>query len=397
MLSNKRYSYLALILLITLGFTAMFIERYIPHFEKLSLIIFLIAGVISLFYRDNLKILLSRRITFLIILPLFGSFVYSILILSPDKFFLQLLIYVSSFLPLILIGNINKRQTVQIIRLILLFSLSQIFFDIFFPNPEYSDLDKYAGTFNTGNDKSRYLYLIFFSVFFLGKDVINIKPGYTIIRFFISIPILISAFIGFSNLGLLMFLSSISLALITRRIWVFLLIHIIGFAILSRFMYNSELVHTNIYLSGIYHRYFDFEHGIVALYNYGMELLQETYYLGVGLGNWVTRAGQLYGTEYVLNSPPTMQIRGVLFESSYSPPSLSAFFLMLVEMGIWGLWIVIGIVVLLRKKLGNSYYGFVSFIFVFYMINYYPMYFEFNYQFFLMTSTTLIILKNKSQ
>jgi len=247
----------------------------------------------------------------------------------------------------------------------------QILFDFSFPVANADNvLDKYAGTFVMANNKSRFLIYI---LLFLFSVKYPIKKW---IKILLIIPITASMILGNSVFGMLFMIVSIFMAIFVRRFFIFLLIVFVS-GVLS-FNYIIKHYQDNDVLLVNYNRYLDPEHGVYGVYEYGLEQLKETDYLGVGFGNFSSRAGQFVNNKVTLGIPNTMILFNQDLFTTKSPYGLSALFALFVEMGIFSLPVIYFLIRTLWTFKHESFWGYFSFYYLFFVINYNPSFFEFS-------------------
>lgn len=259
---------------------------------------------------------------------------------------LQSLVYFAFLTPIFISFRFSKKELAIAVASMYFIVLIQLPFDFFFPNVQLKDyLDWYNGTFLMANNKSRFLgFCIPFLIFFLFK--VGTKKIALKLLFFIAMVFgIFSFYFGFSNIAYLMIVAAVCLS-IFKRFWVsFGFIAICFFSV--SFLVNGVL--SNLELSDLeknlitYNsaRYLDPGHGVVAVYMYGLEALKsQLFVLGTGLGEFSTRAAQLFATDLNQGIPKVMITYGYLSKTS-SPYGLSSFFVWIVEGGIWGVFLLL--------------------------------------------------------
>jgi hypothetical protein len=373
----------------------MIVERYLPHFEKLLIILAFCFGLFALIYNIIVGQNYSKVYLTIIVPILLSTLIYAVLIGSVANYLVQFIIIFSCIFPLLLIEKISTSGLLRISKIIFIIAFLQLFFDLLLPNPEYSELDKYTGTFNSGNDKARFLLFILLSFYFLGKKILKVRPFGFLFRFIYTIPIVLSTFIGFSMFAYITLLLAIISGFIFKKLLPFLIVNIVGFVLTVTLIYNVEFdKKTPGPIKYNYHRFFDLEHGVAAVYSYGWEILKSNEYIfGVGLGNWVSRSGQLFNSPYLKDNPSTMISFGTLYTKTTAPPGLSAFFIQVIELGLVGIPLIFLFLHYLFEKASTTRYGLISFFFIFYFINYSPLFFEFQSLCYLFLSSYLIFNK----
>ena len=206
---------------------------------------------------------------------------------------------------------------------------------------------------------------------------------------------MLSIFIGFSMFAYITFFMAIISGYLFKKLLPFIVLNIVGFTLAIVFIYNSDFDKKSPGpIKYNYHRFFDLEHGVAAVYNYGWEILANNDYIfGVGLGNWVSRSGQLFKSDYLKDNPSTMISFGTLYTEAAAPPGLSAFYIQVIELGLISIPLLLLFLHILFKKGSSSRYGLISFYFLFYFINYSPLFFEFQSLSYLFLSSYLVFNK----
>ncbi|SEP82122.1 hypothetical protein SAMN05421824_0406 [Hyunsoonleella jejuensis] len=372
-----KLGYLILLLQLVIVFLSEFLSRYIAFFSQATQLTFSIIFIALLIYIYKRKV--KPKMVWIILLSL------TIIVLGVfrNQFFInifQLILVCSNFIFVFYMDKLDEQICKSLIKLIIIFCVSQLFFDLFFPKDSIDPLDRYSGTFVMANNKSRFLFFLLPYLFFLGKK--NFYYG-IIGKFFTISVIIFSAYLGFSNLGVLILLMSFVLGYIVKNIYklsaiMFVIIYVIytiSFMAYEKRRPGTE--YTAIQMN--YERFFDTEIGVSAVYKYGYEQLKETYFLGVGYGNFTSRSGQIFDSEITENIPKQMIKKWQPLFENKSPYGLSSLFVLIVELGFFSM---IPIFILLRwlhsiiKK--APFYLRVMVIYLFFIINYNPTFFEFN-------------------
>lgn len=368
--------YFILFLQLVIVFLSDFISRAITYFSQSVQLAFSIFFILSLLtiYRGRLKLNLVKFI-------LLALTILSIGVLRNQFFLnlLQLILVSSNFIFIFFSDRLNEDNLRKLMKLILIFSFAQLFFDLLFPRDVYDFMDKYSGTFIMANNKSRFLMFIFPLAFFLpkkyylfkgiGKSIFLVSVGYSI-------------YIGYSNLAIAIFFLSLILAFVTKNIYVVGIAYIVGVLALSSIvsyyaMKDKSKEFTPLEMN--YHRFFHKDHGVAAVYNYGFEKLKESSFIGVGFGNFSSRSGQIFDSEVTENIPKQLiKFWQPLFETK-APYGLSSLYVLIVELGIFALipiFILLGWLNRIYSKC--QYHLRVMIVFMFLIINYNPTFFEFN-------------------
>jgi len=368
--------YFILFLQVIIIFLSDFISRGINFFGHTVQLVFSFLFILLLLtiYKGRLKLNLIKFIFLALTILSIGIF--------RNQFFLnllQLILVSSNFIFIFYSDKLNADNLHKLMKLILIFSFAQLFFDLLFPRDVFDFMDKYSGTFIMANNKSRFLMFIFPYAFFLPKRY-YLFNGLGKSVFLISVCY--SIYIGYSNLAIGIFFLSLVLAFITKNIYVIGVIYVVGVIALSSIvsyyaMKDESKDFTPLEMN--YHRFFDQEHGVAAVYKYGFEKLKESSFIGVGFGNFSSRSGQIFESEVTENIPKQLiKFWQPLFETK-APYGLSSLYVLIIELGIFAL---IPIIILLRWL--NSIYSKcpyhlrVMIVFMFLIINYNPTFFEFN-------------------
>lgn len=362
LLNNKA---VVIILFILLAFFNPLISRFWPAFDKITIGLCLCLSLLLMLFCNFLKYLNS----FLGYVILFCFALY--FIDGQYSFLIEFMVWLSFFGFLFVEEEILVRNAKLLIGIILILSSLQILFDFSFPVANADNvLDKYAGTFVMANNKSRFLIYI---LLFLFSVKYPIKKW---IKILLIIPITASMILGNSVFGMLFMIVSIFMAIFVRRFFIFLLIVFVS-GVLS-FNYIIKHYQDNDVLLVNYNRYLDPEHGVYGVYEYGLEQLKETDYLGVGFGNFSSRAGQFVNNKVTLGIPNTMILFNQDLFTTKSPYGLSALFALFVEMGIFSLPVIYFLIRTLWTFKHESFWGYFSFYYLFFVINYNPSFFEFS-------------------
>lgn len=372
-----KLGYLILLLQLVIVFFSEFLTRYIAYFSQATQLGFSILFIALLIYIYNRRV--KPKMVWIVLLSL------TILVLGIFRnLFLinvfQLILVCSNFIFVFYIDKLDKQICNSLIKLIIVFGISQLFFDLFFPADSIDPLDKYAGTFVMANNKSRFLFFLLPFLFFSTNKMFYLG----IIGKLTTISIIaLSAYLGFSNLGVLILLISFFLGYFFKNIYKITAIMFVMIYLMYAISFNAYQKrkpgknYTTIEMN--YERFFDSEIGVAAVYKYGFEQLKETYFLGVGYGNFSSRSGQLFNSEVTENIPKQMIKKWYPLFENKSPYGLSSLFVLIVELGFFS---IIPIIILLRwlhsiiEK--APFYLRVMVIYLFFIINYNPTFFEFN-------------------
>lgn len=354
----------------SLVFLAPLLSRVIPNFDKLIQLIY--SAIFFVLLSNELKIKLKTKY-FLLFLTLIATVIVSLIWSNVIVPIVEVFLICSNFVFLLLHKRIGKTGLSYIIWALVVFSSLQIGFDLLFPTDELDPKDVYAGSFIMANNKSRYLGFIIPVLIGLPKQFFfRSKP----LKFFLILGVLYSLYLGFSTISFLLIVSSIGLSLIVKKLWVLLSLTTIFLLIVPSIFESNQHI-TPVRMN--YHRFFHKEHGVAAVYSYGWEKLIESKGIGVGLGGFSSRAGQLFKTETTQGIPKTLiKFWQPLFDTK-APYGLSSLFTLLVELGglaLVPLYFLFGYLssILKRRHFILSYMG----IYTFFLMNYNPTFFEFN-------------------
>ncbi|NKI26852.1 hypothetical protein HCG49_09780 [Arenibacter sp. 6A1] len=383
-----------LILFIQLGivFISDFVSRLVTYFSHSTQLLFSVVFIFLIIYFYKRRIdLNSAKFVFLIISILSIGLIRNQFLLN----LFQLILIASNFIFIFFAHKLDEKSLKKLLGLILIFSFSQLFFDLLFPREVIDLKDQYSGTFIMANNKSRFLMFILPFAFLLPKNQYYLN---FIGKFFFLVSVVISIYIGYSNLAILIFIISLGLALISKNIYTVFIFYIIGiFALgsISKMYLNKENSKNYSTLDMNYHRFFHSEHGVAAVYKYGFVKLKESYFLGVGLGNFTSRSGQIFNSEITANIPKQrIKFWAPLFDTK-APYGLSSLYVLFIELGIFSLIPISILFKWFNKLLKTANFNIrVMTIFLFLIINYNPTFFEFNES--LLYFLTLVVVSNLS-
>lgn len=284
----------------------------------------------------------------------------------------QFLLYAAYLTPLLILHRVDGEDSYRVfLPLLMIIGIMQLPADLLFPNEQEHILDAYAGTFSIANNKSRFLFLALICAAFIYRSkrpFVNkiILPG-AIAAMLISFKLGDSIFVylfGALAVFLGIFHKRRYLAAASVAVFAFCLFYIFN-------VYEDEPV-----LMFTYHRFFDPDHGVMAAANYGLKLTKETYFLGAGLGEFVSRASQSLGGLYLDMVPRTMITFGTIYENTAAPTGLPAYISIIAEMGVLGVILSALLVYYLYRSADRSYLGFVFFIYIILLSLFLPMFYE---------------------
>lgn len=372
-----KLGYFILLLQLLIVFFSDFLSRYITFFSQITQLGFSVLFIVLLLYIYNRKV--KPKLVWMILLSLtilvLGLFRNQVLI---NLF--QLILVCSNFIFVFFEDKFDEQVCRALMKLIIVFCVLQLFFDLSFPRDTIDPLDRYSGTFIMANNKSRFLFFILPYLFFLNKRKFYFG---NLGKLFSIIIIGYSAYLGYSYLGLLILLISVILAFYIKNIYkltgaMIILIYMMYAISLSEYK-KREPGKNYTAMQMNYERFFDSEIGVAAVYKYGYEQLKDTYFIGVGYGNFTSRSGQIFDSEITKNIPKQMIKKWYPLFENKSPYGLSSLFVLFVELGFFS---IIPIFILLRWLHSlirqGPYYIRLMVIYLFFMINYNPTFFEFN-------------------
>lgn len=318
----------------------------------------------------------------------------SLVVFQPKTAILQGVLYFS-FLSMFFVRFDFDRELVSLLSAIVCcFVLIQFLSDIAFPNYHLgNEKDLYSGTFSIANNKSRYIAFVMPFLVLLALD----REQKSALRMLSMISIVfgaISLFMGYSNIVYLFvmvaalvayFIANFKYAVLSIFVPFLFLIPLFDFVIsnLSLGSYEEALIEINTA------RYFDSNHGVLAVYSYGIDMMANYFYVfGVGLGEFSTRASQIFSSAINAGIPEVMINYGELFQTS-SPYGLSSLFVILVEGGLAGL-LVISLVLSRMSLIYGSWITRYMVVYLLLMMLYSPVIFEFSELYLYVFSISLV-------
>nr|WP_158231458.1 hypothetical protein [Gaetbulibacter sp. 4G1] len=230
------------------------------------------------------------------------------------------------------------------------------------------------------NNKSRFLFFMLPLLFFLKKEWFL----YSLLgKTFTILAISYSAYLGHSNLGIALLLLSLFLAFFFKNIYIVILLMVLSINVLYKISYDSYTSrkrgqdYTSTHIN--YERFFDPKIGVAAIYNYGIEKLNESYFIGVGYGNFSSRSGQLFESEITENIPKQMIKKWQPLFDTKAPYGLSSLFVLIVELGVFALIPIFFLLKWLNNFIRKGpFYLRAMTIYLFVIMNYNPTFFEYN-------------------
>lgn len=291
----------------------------------------------------------------------------------------QILLVSSNFIFIFFIHKLNDENIRRLLLLFVILCFLQLFFDLIFPRDTIDPKDRYSGTFLMANNKGRFLLFILPLILFLPKKFF--KSSY-FIKTIVVISIIISSYLGYSKLGVLLFFTSIFLASFIKNIYFILIIFLASLYVVpakvDKYIQRNAKKHKS-HVEMEYERFFHEEHGVKAIYIYGFEELKKSYFIGVGYGNFSSRAGQLFNSEITKNIPKQLiKYWSPLFDTK-APYGLSSLYVLIIELGIFSLLPIFILLNWMQQIISNSkYHVRIMVIYLFFIINYNPTFFEFN-------------------
>lgn len=366
-----------LLLQVIVVFLSEFISRsltYFNHTVQILFSLFFISLLFYYFYKNHIRKTLVPFVLLALTILAIGIF--------RNQFFLnifQLLLVISNFIFIFYAHKLNDRNIRKLIVYILIFSFLQLFFDLLFPKDAIDPRDRYSGTFIMANNKSRFLMFVLPLVLYLPKKFFTLK---WFGKLLLVVSILYSAYIGYSKLSVLLFVGSVVLALFFKNIYFIAIIYIASMFIVptqTKKYIDSHKGKRMSHLEMDYHRFFHKGHGVAAIYIYGFDQLKESNFLGVGYGNFSSRAGQLFKSEVTANIPKQLIKYWYPLFDTKAPYGLSSLFVLIVELGIFSIVPIVILLVWMQALIREGHYFLrLMVIYLFFIINYNPTFFEFN-------------------
>lgn len=257
----------------------------------------------------------------------------------------------------------------------------QLFVDITLPNRSLSNpLDYYSGTFIMANNKARFLaYVLPLAILIAANEN---KTSMKVFGVVAAACGLVSFYIGYSHASYAFAAVAILLAVLFKRLYVgiaalLIVLSLLYFAVQIALTSTRLTTEQEALLLFNATRFIDTQYGVAGIYAYGLQKLDDYLYLfGIGLGQFSTRAAQMFSTQISSNIPETMITYGELFKTK-APYGLSSIFVLLIEGGVFALAILAAI---LRKLSAFNDHLLVRYMayYVIIMALYSPVFFEFS-------------------
>ncbi|MBI5643965.1 MAG: hypothetical protein HY954_10890 [Deltaproteobacteria bacterium] len=335
------------------------------------MMIFIGIFAVSNLLKSDFKVRRDQLIILLMLATLSLSLAVSLMLNRRVTGLVQFVLYAAYLAPLLLVQKISSRDAYRVfLPLFVIIGVLQLPADLLFPNLDEHVLDMYSGTFQIANNKSRFLFLVLLASIFVYWGC---KGRSRVLLLFSILAMLFSFKLGDSMFVYIFGAVSLLLGLFHRRKYVAL-----GLALMLVFgiYYILDAYSDEPYVVFIFHRFFDAEHGAVAVVNYGFHLLKESYWMGSGLGEFISRASQSMGGLYVNQIPRTMVTYGKIYEETVAPTGLPAYVSIITEAGAAGIALSAFLIVYLYKNSFHSFAGFASFIYVLLLSMFIPMFYE---------------------
>lgn len=283
---------------------------------------------------------------------------------------MQYVLYIAYLAPLLIVSRVSAGTAFKIWLIMILLGVVQLPFDLLFPRSDVDPIDSYTGTFVLANNKSRYLFMLAIAAIFLFR---YINKRYRIVMLISVMSMLCSLVLGYSLFVYLFGFASIILGKFYDRRGFALILSILTIAVIS-FVFIAYAELPIVYFT--FNRYIDVDHGVFAVVKYALGLLSNSYFMGTGLGEFVSRSSQSLGGLYVDTIPRTMITFGTIYENTVAPGGLPSYISIITEAGVFGVIASILIIYYLYSCCYSSYLGFSLFIFIFLLSMYMPMFFE---------------------
>lgn len=370
---HLRLEALLLAATITLMAGSGFLGGVIPKFANVVDTAMGCLSLLTALYLIRRGVTLKKEQAFSLVLVLlfFLSVVLSVVLNGGLNGPVQAFLYVAYFLPLLLFQRISDKTAFAfLLPLIIVIGVLQLPADWLFPREGLIINDAYAGTFSIANNKSRFLFMLLLVMPFLyGLRGVLVRPALLAGMATMAVSLWLGDSVFVYVFGIL----AITLGGFHRNKRLAVVLG--GLALLAIgylfTMFESEpLVYFTV------HRFFDAEHGVWAVVLYVWQVLQETHFLGAGLGEFVSRASQSLGGHYLASVPRTMITFGEIFDNTAAPYGLPAYLSLIAETGVIGLFISALLLRFLYVNSHASYIGFALFLYLLLITMYMPMFFE---------------------
>jgi hypothetical protein len=357
-----------LILVCTFGF----VDRFVQFHNLVDAA----ALVLTMLGFGGLVIQRSRRVTSQERLVIWGvalwlmALVISVLVASPTRGAVQAMLYVGYWGPLLLAVRISPRVAYEkYVPLLLLICLIQLPADWYYPLEGVDALDAFPGTFQIGNNKAKLLLMVLLYVVFSyrPRGVRRLMmPAFVVACAY-------SIYLGFSNAAYVGMAVALALAVGGRRRALFVTSAIVlvyaAWYLASEYGMEQEAIMNQ-------ERFLNPRYGVWAVYLFGAGALRDSAFLGVGLGEFITRTSQSMGGALLNKVPRTMVTFGDILNDVVAPSGVSAYLSIVVEAGIVGIILCAVLTLTLYREKAATRYGNALFIYLLIIIVSMPMFFE---------------------
>lgn len=368
--------------------------------------------LVHLNYNKFLEILIKEKLLYIGYILFIISFILSSINglyfnsgINLKNNFIQFL-YLNSFWIIVLtISKITYKESLKLLKFIIYFSAFQFVVDMYLMKNlsmlQYT-LDVFHGTFQSANQKSRYLLIIILIIISLiGRGIFKKN----ILTFTILIFVAISYVIGFSEITyLFLFLSTLF------TIFTFLILDLMKKFIVPLNVKLLVLVFGLIVSCIIYFRFINIpnfksayliaserflstETGVFAVILYTFNKLFESNLLGTGFGTFMSRIGTSSVSSVLDNAPGVQVVYGYLSVNT-TIDGYSSLFNILMEGGVIGLTcfiILLYFIFNIKKASISIFYIFIVFYFIFNVL-YVPYFFD--NEFGVLFTITFLLYKN---
>lgn len=351
-----------------------FFARFIPKANNLvdilmvgvSLFVILTVLKCDRYIRKDQALLVTIIVFFTL------SLVVSLIINLRINAIIQYILYIVYLTPLLLLRNISAEDAYKIfLPLLLLIGIIQLPFDLLFPRVGLDIRDAYSGTFSIANDKSRYLFISIIGAVFVYRFK-NRLLNLTVLPLTV-IAMLVSFKLGDSVFAYLFSILALLLGLCHRKKW---LVLAISLSLALSVVYIFHEYEDEPFIIFTYNRFFDSDHGAYAIVHFAFKQLEETFFLGTGLGEFATRTSQTMDGLFLKSIPRTMITYGEIYEKSVAPAGLPSYILIIAESGIIGM-IISGLLIYhLYTSAHPSFLGFTFLIYILILAIFSPAFYE---------------------
>lgn len=350
-----------------------FVARYVPMAGNLVDLTMMGFGLIALvtLIQNQYRINKEQQLPIAIV----GAFTLALIVSLALKYRLngiaQYTLYFGYIAPLLLWHKITPRMAYTIFLPLLIFiGLIQYSFDVLFPKLNEDILDAYSGTFAIANNKSRFLFMVILAT------AISYRRSFVFNRFVLPCSLILMAMsflLGDSLFVYAFGFIAIFFGLLHKKKWLAFLIAGIVFGLT---VYVFQTQEDNFFIEANYNRFFDPDHGTWAVTVTAMKIAHDTYWLGSGLGEFISRVAQTMEGQYVSVVPRTMVTFGFIYEDTIAPYGVPSYVSIIAETGVLGIVISALLLLYMYRNSHPSFLGYTLFIYVVMLSLYMPMFFE---------------------